>query len=56
MSAQVEEMAAQAQELANTADNLKQLVARFTLDNASNVVVSARRSTAKTATPLRRAA
>jgi methyl-accepting chemotaxis protein len=51
MSAQVEEMSAQAQELAATAEQLKQLVARFQLENAgstsrfvSNNVVQLRRA------------
>ena len=42
MSAQVEEMSAQADELASTAEQLKELVARFRLDDAA--VVSRRRT------------
>jgi hypothetical protein len=41
MSAQVEQMSAQAQELANTADQLKDLVARFKLDDGPASAVQA---------------
>jgi methyl-accepting chemotaxis protein len=57
MSAQVEQMSAQAQELAATADQLKQLVARFKLDDgAAHATAGARKSAARTVTPLRRVA
>jgi methyl-accepting chemotaxis protein len=57
MSAQVEEMAAQAQELATTAEQLKGLVSRFKLgDRASLAATGQRKSTTRTATPLRRVA
>ena len=56
MSAQVEQMSAQAQELASTAEQLKQLVARFKLDNAAAAAGSAKPSSLKSATSLRRAA
>ena len=52
MSAQVEEMTAQAHELAATADQLKQLVARFKLEDRA--APAAVKSVVKP--PLRRAA
>jgi hypothetical protein len=58
MSAQVEEMAAQAHALANTAEQLKQLVTRFKLDDhvAPSAAAGLRQPGARTGTLLRRAA
>jgi methyl-accepting chemotaxis protein len=57
MRAQVEEMGAQARELTSTAEHLRQLVARFTLDDqAAPAGISARKSAATTVTRLRRVA
>jgi methyl-accepting chemotaxis protein len=59
MSAQVEQMSAQAQELASTADQLKQLVARFKLDDQAmpSAAPGLRLPAAnKSVAPLRRAA
>ena len=57
MSAQVEQMSAQAQELAKTAEQLKQLVARFKLDNASAAAGGSKpRPISKHVASLRRAA
>jgi len=44
MSAQVEEMNAQAEELAATADQLKQLVARFRIEDTADAVIARRRN------------
>ena len=58
MSAQVQEMTGQAQELAKTAEQLNQLVARFNLDNASQVAAAppGPKPGPKQSIPLRRAA
>jgi hypothetical protein len=57
MGAQVEQMSAQAQQLADTAEQLKQLVARFKLDEqAAPAIAGPRQPAAKTGLPLRRVA
>ena len=56
MSAQVEQMAAQAQELATTAEQLKGLVSRFKLDDGAAQTATGVRKPAATRATLRRVA
>jgi hypothetical protein len=56
MSAQVEQMSGQSQELASTAEQLKELVARFQLDDSSAHPTTGARRQAATRATLRRVA
>ncbi len=56
MIAQVEEMSSQAQQLAETADQLKVLAARFKLEDDTATAGSSRSNSTRKPTPMRRVA